>query len=99
MASDRILWDKESNIAKNKKYDGYWGALASVVFKRLDKNAFGSNVKNENILNTELAEELHKLIIRKCEKRKVQLLFIDNIWGADLAYIQVISKFNEGIRF
>ena len=59
----------------------------------------GSNVKNENILNPELAEELHKLIIRKCEKRKVQLLFIDNIWGADLAYIQVISKFNEGIRF
>ena len=35
--------------------------------------------------NKELAEELHKPIIRRFEKRKVQLLFIDNIWGADLA--------------
>ena len=93
------MWDKEFNIAKNQKYDGYRGVLASVDFKRLDKNVFGSNVKNENILNTELAEELHKLIIRKCEKRKVHLPFIDSIWGADLAYIQVISKFNEGICF
>ena len=93
------MWDKEFNIAKNQKYDGYRGVLASVDFKRLDKNVFGSNVKNENILNTELAEELHKLIIRKCEKMKVHLPFIDSIWGADLAYIQVISKFNEGICF
>ena len=35
--------------------------------------------------NKELAEELHKPIIRRFEKRKVQLLFIDNICGADLA--------------
>ena len=34
--------------------------------------------------NKELAEELHKLIMRKFEKRKVHSSFIDNIWGADL---------------
>ena len=47
----------------------------------------------------QLAEDLHKPIIKKFKKRKVQSLFIDNIWGADLADMQSISKFNKGIRF
>ena len=47
----------------------------------------------------ELAEKLHKPIIKKFEKRKVQSLFIENIWGADLADMQLISKFNKGISF
>ena len=51
-------------------------------------------VKNENISNRELAEELLKTIIRKLNKRKVHSPFIDNIWGADLAEMQLISKFN-----
>ena len=38
--------------------------------------------------NKELAEELHKAIIRKFEKSKVHSSFIDNIWGADLAEMQ-----------
>ena len=50
------------------------------------------------MLNKELAEELHKPIIRKLEKRKVNSPFIDNIWGADLADKQLISKFKKGIR-
>ena len=49
--------------------------------------------------NKKLAEELHKPITRKFKKRKVYLIFIDNIWGADLADMQLISKFNKGIRF
>ena len=48
---------------------------------------------------TELAEELHKLIIRKFEEKKVHSSFIDNVWGADLADMQLISQFNKGIRF
>ena len=46
-----------------------------------------------------LAEELHKPIIRKFNKRKVHSSFIDNIWGADLADIQLISAFNKAFRF
>ena len=46
-----------------------------------------------------LREELHKSIIRKFKKIKVQSPFTDNIWGADLADMQLISKFNKGIRF
>ena len=47
----------------------------------------------------QLAKELHKPIIRNFKKRKVHSSFIDNIWGADLADNQLISKFDKGIRF
>ena len=46
-----------------------------------------------------MAEELRKPIIRKFNKRKVHSPFRDNIWGADLADMQLISKFNRGFRF
>ena len=49
--------------------------------------------------NQELAEELHKPVITKFQKRKVYAPFIDNIWGTDLADMQSVSKFNKGIRF
>ena len=35
-ASDKILRDKASNIAKNVKYDGYQGGLASIIYNFLD---------------------------------------------------------------
>ena len=64
------------------------------------RNKFaGGTVKNQIMPNKKLAEELHKPITRKFKKRKVYLIFIDNIWGADLADMQLISKFNKGIRF
>ena len=47
----------------------------------------------------QLAEELHKPIIRKFKKTKVQSPFIVNIWGPDLADMQLISEFNKGISF
>ena len=49
-------------------------------YKFFDKITSGSGIKNENISNQESAEELHKLIIGKLEKRKVHSPFIDNIW-------------------
>ena len=38
-------------------------------------------------------------MIRKFEKRKVYSSFKDNIWGVDLADMQLISKYNKGIRY
>ena len=35
--------------------------------------------------NEQLAEELHKPIIKRYKKRRVYFSFKDNIWGADLA--------------
>ena len=63
--SDTILRDKAFNIAKNPKYDGYQRGLASMVYKCFDKKTSGSDIKNKNISNKELAEELQKPIIRK----------------------------------
>ena len=42
--------------------------------------------------NQELDEELHKPIIRKFERKKIHSSFKDNIWGTDLADMQLISK-------
>ena len=97
--ADKILRDKAFNIAKDKKIDGYQRGLASIAYKFFDKNTSGSGIENENIPNKELAEELYKPNIRKFNKRKAHSPFIDNAWGADLADIQVVSKFNEGSRF
>ena len=49
--------------------------------------------------NEQLADELHKPIIRKFKKRKVYSAFKDNIWVADLADMQLLSKYNKRIRF
>ena len=46
-----------------------------------------TSIKNENILNKELAEELYKEVIRKFKKKKVHSPFIDNIWSSDLAVL------------
>ena len=64
-----------------------------------DKETSGGVVRNEILSNKELVEELHKPIIRKFENQKVNLPFIDNIWTAGLADMEVISKFNEYIDF
>ena len=91
--SDNVLRDKAFNIAKNPKYDGYQRGLSSVVYKCFDKRSTGSGVGNNEIKQTlQLAEELHKPIIRKFKKRKVCSGFKDNILGADLADMQLISK-------
>ena len=69
------------------------------LLQRSTRLSSGSGIKNENISHKELAEELHKPIIRKFKIRKVYSSFIDNIWGADLGDRQLISTFKKGIRF
>ena len=97
--SDKVLRDKAFNIAKNPKYDGYQRGLASMVYMFFDKKSAGRGVNIPLEFNEQLAKELHKPIIRKFKKRKVYSGFKDNIWGADLADMQLISKFNKGFRF
>ena len=85
IAADKVLRDKAFNIDKDPKYHGYQRRLASMVYKRFDKKISGSGIKNENNSNKELAEELHKSLIRTFNKRKVHSRLLDNIWHADLA--------------
>ena len=51
-----------------------------MVYNFFDKKTAGGAVKSRIMQNKKLAEELHKPIIRKFEKRKVHSYFIDNIW-------------------
>ena len=105
-ASDKVLRDKAFKIASDQKYDGYQRGLASMVYKFFDKNSQGSGrplssasqlVTNKE--NIQLSDELHKPIITKFKTRKVYSSFRDNIWGVDLADMQLLSKFNKGFRF
>ena len=99
-AADKVLHVKAFTIAKNPKYDRYQRGLASMIYKFFDKKSPAGAVKNWIIPNQELAEELHKPIIRKSGKQKVYSSFKDNvIWGADLVDMQLISKFNKEVRF
>ena len=99
-AADKVLRDKAFKIASDQKYDGYQRGLASMVYKFFDKKSQGCShslqvaTNNENM---QLADELHKPIIRKFKKRKVHSSFRDSIWGADLADMQLLSKFNKGL--
>ena len=68
-----------------------------MVYKFFDKKSQGKGLANDKE-NIQLADELHKPIIRKFKKRKVYS-FRDNIWGVDLADMQLLSKFNKGFRF
>ena len=54
-----------------------------MFYKFFEKNTSGGAVKSKIIPNLELAEELHKPIIKKIQKCKVYLSFKDNIWGDD----------------
>ena len=95
--SDKVLRDKAFKIASDPKYDGYQRGLASMVYKFFDKKSSGSGITNE--FNYQLANELHKPIIKKFKKRKVYSSFRDNIWGVDLADMQSLSRYNKGVKY
>ena len=68
-----------------------------MVYRYFDKKSTGASIKS--MPNEQLANELHKPIIRKFKRRKVYFLFKDNIWGVDSADMLLISKCNKGIRY
>ena len=67
--SDKVLRDKAFKIVSDPKYDGYQRGLASMVYKFFDKKSSGSSIANKP--NYQLANELHRPIIKKLKKRKV----------------------------
>ena len=83
--SDKVLRDKAFKIASDPKYDGYQRGLASMVCKFFDKIFSGRGITE---LNYQLADELHKPIIRKFMKREVYSSFRDDIFRVDLPDMQ-----------
>ena len=106
--SDKVLRDKAYDIASNPEYDGYQRGLASMVYKVFDKKSMGSGVKKLKDTtkpsslersSSILADELHKPVIKKFNKRKVYSQFKDNIWGVELAETQSLSRKNKDIKY
>ena len=108
--SDKVLRDKTYDIASNPEYDGYQRGLASMVYKFFDKKStaepsslerMGTGITEDMTKPSSsiLADELHKPIIKKFDKRKVYSQFKDNMWGVDLADMQSLSRKNKGIKY
>jgi len=54
---------------------------------------------DETPWNEKLADELHKLVRRNFQKRRVEVEQIDDIWGGDLVEMQEWNKQNNGFRY
>ena len=50
-------------------------------------------------VNKQLAEELHKPVIKKFKRRKVKVRFIDNIWATNLAEMGSIFSKNKNVKY
>ena len=92
--SDETLKDRAYEVARNCGFNGYQRALASMVYKVFDKK-IGLGVS----VNEQLAEELHKPVIKKFKRRKVYARFKDNIWAADLAEMESLSSKNKNVKY
>ena len=68
-----------------------------MVYKFFDRESSGSGIANEP--NCQLANELHKAIIRKFKKRKFYSSFRGNIQGVHIADTQSMSKYNKGNKY
>ena len=104
--TDKFLKDRAFEIAIDLKYDGYQRGLASMVCKFFDKKSSGSGASKTSranqmskVSNVKLADELHKPVIKTFSKGKVYSSFKDNIWGVDLADMQLLSRQNKGIKY
>ena len=63
---------KRTQLDKFLKDYGYQRGLASIIYKFFDKKSKGSGIINEP--NYQLANELHKPIIRKLKKKSLFII-------------------------
>ena len=84
---DIVLKNKALKIATDPRVNRYQRRLASMVYKFFNERTKGSGI--------DLQANSHKPIIKNFNRRKVYSSFKDNIWGVDLADMQLISKYNK----
>ena len=84
------FFDKKATAEPSAKH-----VMGSGV-KKLKDTAKPSSLERSSSI---LADELHKPVIKKINKRKVYSQFKDNIWGVDLADMQSLSKKSKGIKY
>ena len=74
-ASGKICHYKALNTARNPKYDIYQRDLVSIVYNFFDRKTSDGAVKNENMSNQELADELHKQLLENLKNEKYTHVF------------------------
>ena len=103
LIADDKLKNSAYDIACNPEYDSYQRGLASTVYKFFNSKVAPRNKtisgKGTKEVNTILAVELHKPVIKNFNKRKVYSRFKDNIWGVHLADTRLLNKKSKGIKY
>ena len=64
-----------------------------MVYKIFDKESRGTGIKS--MLNQQLANELHNLIIAILKKASAYSSFRNNFWGVDLADMQLKKQIQQ----
>ena len=87
-------------MARNRNYDGYHRALASMVYK-FKKTVSGVIVTSKAgaSVNEQLAKELHKPVTKKFKRRKVCARFKDNFLGSRLTEMDSLSSKNKNVKY
>ena len=98
-APDKVFLDKAFKII-NPKYDGYQCGFALMVCICFYKKAGDTSTHTGRGMpeNQQLTNELHRSIIRKFHRCNVYSFYQD-IYGADLTDVQLITKYNNRVRF
>ena len=65
-----------------------------MVYRFFDKET-GSGIS----VNAQLAEELHKPVIKKLKRRKIYARLKGNIWSSDLAEMESLSSKNKNVKY
>ena len=65
-----------------------------MVNKLFDKKTW-----SEMNVTEQLAEELHKPVIKKLKRRKAYARFKENIWTIDLAEMESLSSKNKNVKY
>ena len=65
-----------------------------MVYKSFDKKT-----RSGVSVNEQLAEELHKPVIKKFKRRKVYARFKESIWAADLPKMESLSSKNKNVKY
>ena len=81
-------------IPINCNYNEYQISLASMVYK-----FFGKRTGSRISVTEQLAEELHKPVIKKFKLRKVYARLKDDIWAADLPEMESLSSKNKNVKY
>ena len=100
--SDKILKDRPFEIAGNCNYDGYYRALASMVYNFFDKKTRSGAIATSKAglsVNEKVPEELHEPVTKKFKWKNVYARLKKNIWAANLAEIELLSSKNKNVKY